>query len=261
MTTKRLFFAVNIEAPWPDEWPHGRVLAEEDRHETLAFLGDVEGKKIPELLDGCPTPSSLLAPSGRFDKCLLLPEQDPRLAAWHLTWNGPIIPTFQKTLAEWLKSHNIPLSSKPWLSHVTLSRAPLDKKAWLQSFEPLPCYAKAFHLFESLGHSKYHSLWSKPFHPPFKEMSHTADMSFFVYGKDLSSLYDNAALALCFKYPPFFQTEKRSFSSLEDVIMALNRDLSIVDAQMGCPFKAVSFHGEIQKANDQLISWEMIVDV
>lgn len=261
MQTARLFFALDIEAPWPDDWPEGRVLAEPDRHETLAFLGNVEENKIPDLLAGCPVPSCPLAPSGQFDQCLLLPKENPRLAAWHLMWSRPIIPLFQKTLAEWLKGRQIVFSEKPWLSHVTISRAPLDKKTWVQMFEPLPCYAKGFHLFKSLGQSKYLSLWSKPFHPPFRETEHTADMSFLIYGEDLASLYNHAILALSFKYPPFFLYEKTSFSSLEDVVIALNQRVSDVDRELGCPFKAVSFHGEVQKIENKLLSWEMIVDV
>jgi len=33
------------------------------------------------------------------------------------------------------------------------------------------------------------------------------------------------------------------------------------DQEIGAPFKAVSFHGNIVKKNNQLLEWEMIVDV
>jgi RNA 2',3'-cyclic 3'-phosphodiesterase len=32
------------------------------------------------------------------------------------------------------------------------------------------------------------------------------------------------------------------------------------DVEVGCPFKAVSYHGEIHESNG-LLQWEMIVDV
>jgi hypothetical protein len=36
---KRLFIAANVTAAWPREFPAGRILTEESRHLTMAFLG------------------------------------------------------------------------------------------------------------------------------------------------------------------------------------------------------------------------------
>lgn len=263
-TTLRLFFGIDLETPWPEDWPRGRVLEEADRHLTLAFLGEVEGAAVERLVDQHPVPSCLFAPTGWFDRCVFLPnDQTARVAAWHLAWDDPTISLFQKTLLKWLLDFGFLVSQKPWLSHVTVCRNPVDLKAWAQMFEPLPCYAKAFHLFQSLGSSHYRSLCSKPFLAPFQEIEHTADMAFLVKGTDLFSLYDHAVLALSFKCPPFFRSIKKplALSSLEDVVIALNGDLSRADRAVGCPFKAVSFHGEIKPLNHPLIEWEMIVDV
>lgn len=259
----RLFFGIDIHAPWPENFPEGRVLAEADLHLTLAFLGEVEEKKVSELAE-CPLPSFLLAPFGYLDKCLFLPKkEEPRVVSWHLQWKDSAVSSFQKILVQWLAEKDFSVSTKPWLSHVTVCRAPFNAEEWQSTFQPLPCYAKAFHLFESLGHSTYRSLCSKPFQAPFEEIEHTADIAFAVYGNDLSSLYEHAALALSFVHPPFFSyVEKPSFfSSLEDIIIELNRILSLADAEIGCPFKAVSFHGEIEMTDNGLMKWEMIVDV
>jgi hypothetical protein len=40
----------------------------------------------------------------------------------------------------------------------------------------------------------------------------------------------------------------------------LNEAIARVDEQMGTPFKAVSFHGDIQE-EEGVLKWEMIVDV
>lgn len=263
MDSKRLFFGLSMQAPWPESWPEGRVLAEPDRHLTLAFLGQRPKGDI-DLLLKCPVPAFVFAPCGSFDSCLMLPEEKrPHVFAWHVRWESEEVRSFQRELVSWLHAQGVSLSDRPWLSHMTIARAPFDADAWQSTFHPLPCYASAFHLFESLGSSKYRSLWAKPFQVPFEEISHTADIAFLVYAKDLSSLYQSAALALAFKYPPFLSyiEKSRSFSSLEDIIIALNYALSCADIDLGCPFKAVSFHGEITETAPNFIQWEMIVDV
>ena len=48
---KRLFFAAELTAAWPEHLPSGRILEEENRHMTLAFLGStspsISEKAIP----------------------------------------------------------------------------------------------------------------------------------------------------------------------------------------------------------------------
>jgi RNA 2',3'-cyclic 3'-phosphodiesterase len=38
---KRLFFAFEVDAPWPEALPSGRILEPSCRHMTLAFLGNI----------------------------------------------------------------------------------------------------------------------------------------------------------------------------------------------------------------------------
>lgn len=48
--------------------------------------------------------------------------------------------------------------------------------------------------------------------------------------------------------------------SIEDIVIDLNELVTEADQKWGCPFKAVSFHGNIQE-NEELPYWKMIVDV
>lgn len=264
MKAQRLFFAMNLQAPWPTVWPKGRLLQEKDRHTTLAFLESARYEEIEKLLPMFPALPFKVAPCGRFDECLLLPEQEPHVVAWHIEWFEKSVFAFQNTLVTWLKEHGCSISSTPYLPHVTLCRGPFDEAAWKESFQPLPCYAEAIHLFESLGHSTYRSLWSLPLAPPFEEIEHVADIAFYIYGTDVYQLYRNAGLALSFKCP-FFLTyvgERREVQTIEDIVIALNEAVSDTDRLFGCPFKAVSFHGEIERLDSKnLLRWEMIVDV
>lgn len=134
---------------------------------------------------------------------------------------------------------------------------------WQEAFTPLPMAITGMHLFESIGNLKYEPCWSYPLKPPFKEIEHTADIAFMIYGEDLEQLFRHAFIALAFKFPPLmnFFYEKNEIKNVDDVVMALNRAVSKADEHFGCPFKAVSFHGEINKEQDQALNWEMIVDV
>ena len=114
-----------------------------------------------------------------------------------------------------------------------------------------------------MGHSKYLSIWSWPLLPPFEEIEHLADIAFHVYGQKIDQLYMHAFVALSFKCPPlldYFQ-EKRELQSMEEIVIYLNEAVSKADQEIGCPFKAVSFHGTIERMQNHLLRWEMIVDV
>jgi 2'-5' RNA ligase len=262
----RLFFALEIHAPWPQKLSSGRVLAENDRHLTLAFLGDVELLKLQNALIDFPNLKSKLGIVGQFDQCLFLPFSHPRVVAWHIKWQEPTNPllTFQKKIVEWLEKKGFSLpKNQDFLAHVTCARAPFDKNEWKEAFSPLPCFAGNIHLFESLGDSKYKSLWHKPLLSPFEEMDHIADIAYLIRGQNLSQLYTHAFTALCFSYPSLltYYLEKKTFEEIEDVVIALNEIVSLADQQIGCPFKAVSFHGRVKSVEKDLLEWEMIVDV
>ncbi len=145
---------------------------------------------------------------------------------------------------------------------MTIARSPFDVQGWKDDFQPLPCFAKAIHLYESLGSSNYQSLYEYPLLPPFVEIPHMADIAFHIFGKDLQELYYNAFTAIAFKHPRLIAyLQKQPVASLDEIIIALNRVISITDQNEGCSLKAVSFHGEIQPFQNNLLQWEMIVDI
>ncbi len=264
--TKRLFFGLDLSAPWPAQLPHGRVLNEEDRHLTLAFLGNASVSKLMEILPSMPLPPCRIGFGGLFDQCLFLPKRCPHVVAWHIQWlkERPSLSLYQQQLAEWLKNNDFSVSEKEsFLPHVTLCREPFHISHWKEAFSPLPLYTRSLHLYESLGHSRYRSCWHLPFKPPFEEKEHTADIAFTILGQDLEQLYLHAYLAMAFKFPPlldYFNSES-VLSNLDDVVIELNHVITRADMDIGCPFKAISFHGVIQQDEEGDLKWEMIVDV
>lgn len=262
---KRLFFGFEVHAPWPIQLPLGRLLDPPHRHMTLAFLGEISIQKIEKALSTIPKPSFKVGLAGKFDQCLFLPHRHPRVVAWHMDWierSSPLI-TYQQEIAVWLKEHDFSFDQKyPFMPHVTLARFPFDRQEWSAAFHPLPFFTLDLHLFESVGHSKYTSLWNYSLIPPFEEIEHTADRAYIIYGETLLHIFQHAQLALTFEYPellPFFFTHQ-TIESIEDIVIILNEFITKADQHMGCPFKAVSFHGKLVHKNN-LLSWEMIIDV
>lgn len=262
---KRLFFGIEVHAPWPHHLPKGRLLDESHRHLTLAFLGNIPYSPLREILNDFPKVSLRMGSVGYFDSCLALPPRHPNVIAWRAHWLGdgsPII-NFQKILSDWLISHDYSLDKRPWLPHVTLCRQPFDAHVWMKDFVALPFYTGAIHLYESTGNLNYLPIWSYPIKAPFEEMNHTADIAFVIRGENLQQLYCNAFTALAFKAPEFieFFYLPDSLYNLDDIIIALNDIVSRADSKVGSPMKAISFHGEIIQLQDALLQWEMIVDV
>lgn len=261
---KRLFFALELETPWPKNLGPGRILDETHRHLTFVFLGPVDSTKlIPKLVE-IPLPSFSLSPTGKFDHCLFLPKRRPRFVAWHVKWfdeEAPLI-QYRDKLRDWLKSLGLAPDERDFLPHVTIARYPHMLGAWKRNFHQLPLLVKGLHLYESLGYSRYHSHWQLPFIPAIEAVEHTADIAFKIRGVSISHLHLHVEVALAFECPsliPFFAETKHK-ESLEEVVMALNELVRIADSEIGCPFKAVSFHGEVVKEGD-FLTWEMIVDV
>lgn len=261
---KRLFFGFEVEAPWPESFPSGRIINEANRHITLAFLGNVSFAKLQPLLNAMPLIPFQIGAVGICDKCLILPPNHPHVVAWHVHWlsQEQEIHDFQKSLIHLLKQYQFDIDDREFLSHVTLCRSPFNEKEWKKAFEPLPCFIKGMHLYESKWNLIYEPLWSHSLQVPFEEKEHTADIAFLIYGTTLEEIYINAQIALTFRFPPLLQFlgKPERIDSFETVIIRLNELVSKADAEMSCPFKAISFHGKLQK-RDSILYWEMIVDV
>lgn len=262
---KRLFFAFEVQSPWPQELPQGRLLKEEQRHMTLAFLGNIPYDQLKSILPVIPKPTFSVGLAGCFDHCLFLPPRNPHVVAWNVEWLDDPSPmlSFQKNLVEWLQQNHFNMDHRPFLPHVTICRSPFQIRQWKEAFTPLPCILTKIHLYESIGNLNYEPIWSYPLSPPFEEIDHTADIAFRVYGENIEQLHHHALAALAFRHPQLLSLpyQKRNIDSLEMIIQDLNQRVSNADAESGCPLKAVSYHGNIDQESTTLLKWEMIVDV
>jgi len=262
---KRVFFALEVVSPWPQNLPAGRMLDENHRHMTIAFLGWSDFSTLKNSLESFPLPPFKVGMAGKFDKCLFLPKRHPRVVAWHVEWidGAAAIQTFQKALIAWLQFHNFQPDVRDLLPHVTICRAPFDRDGWEKNFTPLPMIINNIHLYESLGQLVYEPLWTYPLVPPFQEVDHTADLAFNIHGESLEQLQRHAFVALAFKFPQIldFSSHLKHPNALDDIVLGLNHVVALADSTIGCPFKAVSYHGDITETEDGILTWEMIVDV
>ncbi len=264
---KRLFFGWEAKALWDDEcYPKGKVLNNDDRHITLIFLGSVDFSVIEPLLDKIPKPKVAISLGGIIDKLITLPRRSPRvLAANVVPFEKGIFENYRKILIQFLKENSIPFDDRyeTFLPHITLARKPFVEKDWRKCFSIMPVYFQNFHLYESLGNSKYKSIWHFSLEKPFVEISHTGDLAFDVYGEDIKQVFFNAILAISFNFPDFIKYIPTSYevSTLEDIVRILNKMVSDMDIDIGSSFKAVSYAGEIKKDEKGILKWRMIVDV
>ena len=259
---KRLFFGMEVFAPWPLKFPSGRVLDESHRHMTLAFLGNVN---FSNLKTSFPKPSFKVGKVGFFDKTLFLPEKHPHVVSWHVKWldDVALLTAYKNECFSWLKCQGFSLQEQEeFLPHVTICRSPFDQKKWEKAFITLPMMVKDIHLYESVGKLKYLPIWSYSLKAPFVEIEHTADIAFHVYGENILELYTHAIAALAFKFPHiiYFLPDEKNINSVDDIVMSLNQTICRTDSRIGCPFKAVSFHGNFIEI-EKILKWEMIVDV
>jgi 2'-5' RNA ligase len=262
--SRRLFFGAQVEASWPKDYPPARIIPEKTRHITLAFLGQGSFSKLQDALDSVPVPSFRIGPSGIADSLIFLPPEKSRVAALSVNWcySQAQLEIYQRSLLEWLESKNYSTETRPFFPHISIARAPFDKDAWIEHFHPLPFYIKAICLYQSLGNLQYQSLWEIPLLLAFEEFEHTADIAFYIRGTTMQELHANAQIALAFKFPLIIQFFATTFqNSLDEIIISLNDVIAKADTELGCPFKAVSFHGKIKTDVQNGLLWEMIVDV
>ena len=262
---KRLFFAFEVQAPWPEQLPKGRLLREQDRHLTFAFLGHTDFSSLQPMLQAIPLPPFKVGLTGKFDKIVFLPKRHPRVVAWHLSLDGfDVLPAYRNMFITWLQEQGFTPDDRQELTlHVTLCRAPFQFDAWRGAFHPLPCFLKSLHLYESIGQLHYQPVWSHPMLLPFEELDHTADIAFKIRGETVTQLFFHALSALAFKSPEMIKYNQNTgeLATIDEVVIRLNQVVAKADAAVGCPFKAVSFHGEIVQEPDNILTWEMIVDV
>ena len=260
MEERRLFFGFSVDAPWPTSYPKGRIIEESARHLTLAFLGNRPFDE--KALSDFPKPEFPIGPVGVCDKLLFLPDLKPRVVSNQVHWltDGEKLGTYQEKVLDWLENLGYTVDRRPFLSHITLARAPFVEKEWEEVFEPLPVMITGIHLYESIGNLRYPSIWDLPLICAFEEFEHTADIAFYVHGQNYRELYLHGALAMSFKFPHFITyLQDSEITDLHAVVRALNQMITKSDQEIGCPFKAVSYHGKLTE--EKPLKWEMIVDV
>ena len=252
VVVKRLFFGFEVDAPWPDQGPEGRLIPPESRHLTLAFLGNIDENTLD--LSKIPLPEGKIGSVAKASSLAFF----ERVVAYSLEALDPSLLDYQKALAEALGI----VDDRRYHGHVSLARAPFDKQAWEAAFEPVPVLLGSLHLYESLGNFTYPPIWTHELVKPFEEIEHTADVAFLVRGKDLSQLGYHASFALSFAFPEFLPyCEFKQIVSFEALVSDLNRMVTRADIDVGSPVKAVSFAGHAHEIEAGILEWEMIVDI
>ncbi len=256
MTNRRLFFGFEVHTNPPFEEPVRCALG--TRYLTLAFLGSLPLSSILKHMDSIPPFSASLGFVGICDHLLFLKEKGVAYA-WK-TLDNSISDYFHK-FQSWL-SQQLSQDFQEPLYHVTVEPAPFDKSAWQAVFQPHVGLITALHLYESLPNLTCIPQWTHLLIPPFQIIQHTADVAFRIHATTYHQLWYHAQMALCFEDPLLLKyvTNKDPPSSLDEIIIDLNRKITRADLELGIGLKAVSFHGKVKEEKGQL-SWEMVIDV
>lgn len=262
----RVFLGAKVIAPWPENMPDGKLIQENYRHITLAFLGEIEKKTIESRVIKFPLPKFTIGLTGQLVKVVFLPPKHPHVVACEAKFyeEKPFL-LYHTQIMDWLNRENIKYknASHNFYPHVTVARGKFSTEKWESFFYKIPFYIDSIHLYESLGNSNYKALHTHQLLLPFKEIQHTADIAFIVRGHTIQDLHRDAETALAFKSPGLINYFKEEVTchSIEEVISDLNEHVAYADSEIGCTFKAVSFHGDLQENKEGVLEWTMIVDV
>jgi 2'-5' RNA ligase len=262
METKRFFFAMEIEAPWPGEFPKGRLLGVPARHLTLAFLGDVNHSALLEIIGKTPLPPLKTGFVGHFNKTVFLPFKHPRVVAWHadLLNKKQILTEYQKQFCDWLKSSGFEPAGygRPWLPHVTLCRSRFDFDGWKKAFRPLPFIATKLVLYESKGSLQFEPKWSYELTLPIEKLADSVNTAYVLRGEDMESILLHARVALGFHDETFYHkiVSNQTLNNQTDLLNYLEKELHKIP---GGDLVELKFEGGIIKRKDSLLECKMIV--
>lgn len=128
----------------------GRFTPRENRHITLAFLGDTPASSLPDIEAALESAAAnageiVLKPDrlGKFGRC-----DDATL--WLGLANDSGLMNLASDLHEELRAHSIPFDDKPFLPHVTIARRARIPEGNLPPLPfPSPAYATRITLFKS----------------------------------------------------------------------------------------------------------------
>lgn len=156
----RLFIALEIPPMMQDEISNlarplraaiaGRFTPRENRHITLAFLGDAPASSLPDI------EAALESTAANAGKITLRPDRLGKFGRsgdatlWLGLAEDPGLMGLASDLHEELRARGIPFDDKPFLPHVTIARrARIPKGNLPQLLFPGPAYATRIALFKS----------------------------------------------------------------------------------------------------------------
>lgn len=257
---RRLFFAFEVTTPANLKLPPGRLLAEKERHITLAFLGEVDYNLLQLHLDRLPKPDFTDGFVGEFTEVAFFPPSHPRAVVWKAIFHRKerAIRAFQQKLTDWLRVIGFPPTDpdREWVPHVTLCRAPFDSHKWSENFEPRPFMITKFHLYESIGDLRYHPLWTYTLLPPFEEQE---DDVIKIRGHNPLELVDHAQVALALRFPVIWEFIKQTSPSpgTLEAIQCLNSSISSANAKYGLNLKSVESVESFKQHDEKSLEWRI----
>lgn len=258
---KRVFFAFEVISPWLENLPDGRKLESSDRHLTVVFLGDIHYAKLENILPNIPLPKIKVGLTGKFDRCVFLPQKRPNVVAWHVKWfdDEHDLGSYQKEMANWLIKNGFPVHIHPngFLPHVTLSRRPFRYHEWREAFQILPVVIKNFHLYESIGGLKYKPLWSHHLLPPFEVIKNNGEFKMDIRGESFTQLFHHCLIGIAFENPQILRLyrEKITVNDSDGLISNLDTMLKMAEKKGLFPYQKVLSIQEPQQNSEGVLFW------